>query len=312
MNILLTGSSGTIGTRLFEKLIGEGHRTTGVDKKKNDWNVSLNARTIIANLLNSGELEKLPKEIDLIVHLAANARVYELVKKPELALENMIMTSNILEFAREKKIPRIIFSSSREVYGNLTNKDQIEESDFKIDNCESPYAASKISSEAFLHSYRRVFGVDFIIMRFSNVYGMYDISDRVIPLWIRRSLDKENLIVFGEKKVLDFTYIDDTVDGVSKAIDRFDNIAGETFNLASGKGVSLSYVANMIRKLVGNGSKIIIKENRPGEVWRFTADISKAAKLLQYKPKIDIDTGLERTVQWYKEYLKRDLPKSSP
>jgi UDP-glucose 4-epimerase len=312
MNILLTGSSGTIGTRLFEKLIAEGHNVIGADKRENYWKASLNSRTTVVDLLNPVNLKKLPREIDLIVHLAANARVYELVKNPELAFENMIMTSNILEFARENRIQRIFFSSSREVYGNLTIKDQIEESDFRIDNCESPYAASKISSEAFLHSYRRVFGLDFVIVRLSNVYGMYDASDRVIPLWIKRSLDKEDLTVFGEKKILDFTYIDDTVDGINKAISKFDNIAGETFNIAFGKGVRLSYVANMIRKLLGNGSKTIIKENRPGEVWRFTADISKAAKLLQYKPKIDIDVGLARTVQWYKGYFKRDLLKPSP
>jgi nucleoside-diphosphate-sugar epimerase len=304
MNILLTGSSGTIGTRLFEKLVAEGHSVTGADKRRNHWNTSLNAKTIIVDLLNSEDLKRLPKVTDLIIHLAANARVYELVKNPELAFENMIMTSNMLEFARENRIRRIIFSSSREVYGNLRRKKQIGENEVRIENCESPYAASKISSEAFLHSYRRVFEADFVILRFSNVYGMYDDSDRVIPLWIREALNKEDLIVFGERKVLDFTYIDDTVEGVCKVIDTFDNITGETFNIASGKGVKLTYVANMIRKLLGGTSKTIVEKNRPGEVWKFTADISKAKKVLHYEPKIHIDEGLSRTVQWYEEYYQ--------
>lgn len=309
MNILLTGSSGTIGTRLFEKLAAEGYNVIGADKRKNNWNTSLNARTTIVDLLNSSNLKKLPRESDLIIHLAANARVYELVKNPELAFENMNITSNILEFARENRIGGIIFSSSREVYGNLRNKEEIEESDMRIENCESPYAASKISSEALLHSYRKVYGLEFVILRFSNVYGMYDDSDRVIPLWIRQTLNRENLVVFGEGKSLDFTYIDDTVEGITRVIDRFENVAGQTFNIASGKGVKLSYVANMIKRLLGNGSKTIIKENRPGEVWKFTANISKARKLLQYEPKIDLDEGLSRTVQWYKEYFGRDLVK---
>lgn len=134
------------------------------------------------------------------------------------------------------------------MYGNLRNKEEIEESDMRIENCESPYAASKISSEALLHSYRKVYGLEFVILRFSNVYGMYDDSDRVIPLWIRQTLNRENLVVFGEGKSLDFTYIDDTVEGITRVIDRFENVAGQTFNIASGKGVKLSYVANMIKK----------------------------------------------------------------
>lgn len=305
MNILLTGSSGTIGTRLFEKLIAEGHNVTGVDKRENDWNATLSAKTIIADLIGLDNLEKLPQRIDLIIHFAANARVYELVKNPALAFENMVMTFNILEFARKNRIRRIIFSSSREVYGTVTNKEQIDENDMRIENCESPYAASKISCEALFHSYRKVFGVDFVIFRFSNVYGMYDKSDRVIPLWIRQTLNKEDLIVFGEHKSLDFTYVDDAVDGVCRAIGTFENIRGETFNVASGKGVKLGHVANLIKKLLGSRCKTIIEENRPGEVWKFTADISKAKKLLHYEPKVDIVEGLSRTVQWYKEYYRR-------
>jgi UDP-glucose 4-epimerase len=303
MNILLTGSSGTIGTRLFEKLILLDHRVVGVDKKENTWNPSLKRRTIRADLLNPSNFKKLPRDNDLIIHFAANARVYELVKNPLLAFENIVMTSNILEFARKTGIRKIIFSSSREVYGNLTEMESVKEDDMRIENCESPYAASKISCEAFLRSYRRVYGVDSVILRFSNVYGMYDKSDRVIPLWIKQALRNEDLIVFGENKALDFTYIDDTVRGIISVIERYENVKGETFNLASGINVRLSYVAEQIKRLLESESKILIKENRPGEVWKFAADISKAKRLLQYEPKTEIDYGLSRTLEWYRNFL---------
>lgn len=302
--ILLTGSSGMIGTRVFEKLSSK-YNVVGVDKEKNKWFAQLNEKTIIANLLRNEDLGKLPKDIDLIIHLAANARVYELVKNPEKALDNVTITFNILEFARRNDIDRIIFASSREVYGNLNEKGGIAEDRVRIENSESPYSASKIAAEALIHVYRKLYGIDFVILRFSNLYGMYDDSDRVIPLWIRQALRNEDLTVFGKDKILDFTYIDDAIEGVIKIIERFDEVKGETFNIAFGKGIKLNYVANKIKELLLSGSKIIIKQNRPGEVWKFQADVSKADKLLYYKPKIGIVEGLVKTVEWYKKLEER-------
>lgn len=302
MNILLTGSSGTIGTRLFENLLKLGYSVVGVDRRENTWSTSLDEKTIKADLLNLNNLRKLPRDIDLIIHFAANALVYKLVEKPEMAFENMAMTANILEFARKNSTRKIIFSSSREVYGNLTEKESVREDEMRIENCESPYAASKISCEVFIHSYKRVYGIDPVILRFSNVYGMYDDSDRVVPLWIRQCLRNEELTVFGEKKALDFTYVDDAVDGVIRVLQRFDSVKGETFNIASGKSVKLTLVAENIKKLVGSKSKTVIKDIRPGEVWHFTANLSKAKRLLQYQPKTYINEGLSKAVQWYKSF----------
>ena len=301
---MLTGSSGTIGTRLFEKLLQLDHDVIGLDRKENKWNKFLNKRTIKIDILKQSNLIKLPKDIDLIIHLAANSRVYKLVTNPELALENMVTTFNVLEFARKNKINKIVFSSSREIYGNSIDENSMAEDKVKIESCESPYSASKISAEALIHAYKKVYGVDFVIIRFSNVYGMYDDSDRVIPLWIRQALKNENLVVYGENKVLDFTYIDDAINGVMRIIERFDDIKAETFNIAYGKGVELTYVANKIRELLKSESEIMTKENRLGEVWKFQADIFKAEKLLDYEPKVGIDEGLAKTVEWYKKFEK--------
>ncbi|MFH2110839.1 MAG: NAD-dependent epimerase/dehydratase family protein [Candidatus Bathyarchaeota archaeon] len=301
---MLTGSSGMIGTRLFEKLLQLDHDVIGIDRKQNKWNKSLNKRTSKIDLLKQSDSIKLPDDIDFIIHLAANARVYELVQKPELALENMVTTFNVLEFARKNKVNKIIFSSSREIYGNSIDENLMAEDKVKIENCESPYSASKISAEALIHAYRKAYEIDFAIIRFTNIYGMYDGSDRVIPLWIRQAIKNENLIIYGENKVLDFTYIDDAINGVMKIIKRFDNIKAETFNIAYGKAVKLTYVANKIRELLQSESKIIITENRLGEVWKCQADISKAAKLLDYEPKVGIDEGLAKTVEWYKKFEK--------
>ena len=214
----------------------------------------------------------------------------------------MLINFNVLEFMRQNSLKRIIFASSRETYGNIAVQGKITEDMARIENCESPYSASKVSGEAQIHAYNKVYGIDFIIARFSNVYGMYDDSDRVIPLWIRQTLRGDKLIVYGEKKFLDFTYIDDTIDGITKMIDQFDNAKSNTLNIAYGQGISLVSVAQSLRELLKAENKIAIEASRPGEVWSFAADITKAGELLGYKPETGIEDGLEKTVAWYQDY----------
>ena len=301
MKLLITGSSGTIGTRLFERLAGH-HELVGIDKRHNSWFTGIDQQTIIADLRDSVQVKDLPADADMIIHLAANARVYELVKQPQLALDNMIINFNVFEFARQKGIKKIIFASSRETYGNIVGQHTVKEDLMRIENGESAYAVSKSSGEGMLHAYHNSYGIDFVILRFSNVYGMYDNSDRVIPLWFRQCFKNEDLTVFGRDKILDFTYIDDTITGILGVIKLFDEVKGQAFNISRGEGVSLLYVARKLKELTGSGNNIVIKDNRPGEVWKFTADITKAWQLLGYKPRVLIDNGLLKTTQWYKDH----------
>ncbi len=301
MKILITGSSGTIGTRLFECLLPQ-HEVVGVDINPNKWNPQLQAHTISLDLRKSEVLNSLPKDFDLVIHLAANARVYELVKDPQQALDNMIINFNVLEFMRGNGISNIIFASSRETYGNIMGDKAIPEDIVRLENCESPYAASKVTGEALTHAYSKVYGMDFVIVRFSNVYGMYDDSDRVIPLWIRQCSNSEDIIVYGKQKVLDFTYIDDAMVALTGMISQFNQVKGNTFNIASGVGVNLLSIARQIKILLKANSHIIEDDNRPGEVWKFEADISRARSLLDFRPEIDIEEGLQKTVDWYAKH----------
>jgi len=303
-NILITGSSGMVGTRFFETVIKKGHVALGVDRRKNNWNKSLNKYTSIVNILKTKELANLPKDIELIFHLAANARVYDLVKTPSLSLENAVSTFNLLEFARRRNVKGLVFASSREVYGDVIQTGVISENMINVEKCKSPYSASKIYGESLIHAYHKAYGIDFVIMRLSNVYGMYDDSDRVIPLWIQQTLNNRDLMVYGEDKALDFNYINDTVNGMILIGEKFDSIKNTTFNIASGQRTNLLSVAQKIRSLLGGENSILIKKNRLGEVTSFQADISKATELLGYKPKVDLDEGLQKTVTWYQKYYR--------
>ncbi len=299
--ILVTGSSGTIGTRLFEKLLEKSYDVIGFDRNHNKWSSSLNKLTIIGDLFKKEDIEKIPTDIDLVVHLAANPRVYDLVVNPDLALENIITTYNVLEFARKNNIKRILFSSSRETYGNkkeITSK----ETDVDIQLCESPYAASKISDEALIYSYAKCYGINYIICRFSNVYGMYDQSQRFIPLMLRKMKKHEDIEIFGKDKILDFTYIDDCVGGIIRCIEKFDTVKNNTFNIAFGKGSKLVDVAKIIKRKLHSKSQILIGTNRQGEVVRFIADISKAKNMLGYKPKYSLKDGIALAIDWYDKH----------
>lgn len=298
--ILITGSSGTIGNELFKKLLEKNYQVFGFDKKINAWQPELNKLSIKGNLLSKKDIKRLPKDFDLIIHLAANARVYDLVLQPKLALENAMSTFNILEFARQNSIKNFMFASSREVYGN---KKIILSAEKNIDPelCESAYSASKISGEAFVRAFFKCYGINYIIFRFSNVYGKYDQSNRFVPLMLKKMAKNQPIEIFGKEKLLDFTYIEDCVGGIIRAVDNFYNVKNNVFNIASGQGEKLIKVAQILKEQLKSQSKIILKESRPGEVTQYVADISKAKKLLGYKPKYHIEKGLNLTINWYQK-----------
>jgi nucleoside-diphosphate-sugar epimerase len=303
--VLVTGSSGTIGTRLCEMLLSGGEmEVQAVDRRANEWYPRLNELTWRGDLCDREFIGTLPRDVDVVVHLAANARVYNLVLDPDLALENIRSLYNVLEYCRGRGIGRILFASSREVYGNAVgtcrNEDQVD-----LRACESPYAASKLSGEALVHAYHRCHGIDFIITRFSNVYGMYDNTDRIIPLFIRLAEQNRDLIIYGRDKMLDFTYIDDTVAGLVQCLQQFERAKNNVFNIATGRGVLLTDVAQRIVRLLGSHSRMVIEGNRAGEVVRFAADISKAEQLLSFRPRVGIGEGLRESIRWYAQHVPR-------
>ncbi len=302
MNILVTGSSGTIGTRLCETLLQRGHMVVGADWEPCQWSTEVEALRVHIDLRNAEEFSKLPTNVELIIHLAANARVYELVENPERAMDNIIDTFNILEFARKNGIKKIMFASSRETYGNiaLPEGEKYTEDRAHFMACESPYAASKIAGEALFESYKRCYDIDTIIWRFSNVYGMYDNSVRVVPLYFRQAKAGEPMNVFGKDKLLDFTYIDDCVSGIILGIEKWETAKNDTYNLAYGQGTTILHLAERMKELLNSESPINLGVARTGEVTHYIADISKAKRVLGYSPQTPFDRGIEKAVEWYR------------
>ncbi len=313
MRVLITGASGQIGTNLALRLQRDGHWVFGVDKRPNTW-IDDEFRYLLQDLAihypafrgGIGGVEY--PEVDVVVHLAAHAKVHQLVRQPHRALENLIMTHNVLEYARQLDLP-VVFSSTREVYGDVHRFEEYDESTADFAYTESPYSASKIASEAFIYSYARCYGLRYLVFRFSNVYGRFDSDlqrmERVIPLFIDQLSRGEPVTVYGgEEKVLDFTYIDDCIDGIARGIERLaaGTIANDTINLAFGQGNTLVRAAELIARELGVEPRINYAPALLGEVTRYVADIRKARELLGWQPSTPLDQGIPKAVAWFRAW----------
>jgi UDP-glucose 4-epimerase len=307
VHILITGSSGQIGTNLALRLLDAGHNVFGIDKRLNTWTDRVT--TLLQDLAApyrdfTGGIGGVPyPQPDIVVHLAANAKVHELVQQPHRAMENIALTFNILEYCRHNQLP-IIFSSSREVYGDI-HRYITEEQQADFSFTESPYSASKVAGEALVYAYARCYDLRYLVFRFSNVYGRYDNDiermERVIPLFIRLMRQGMPVTVYGQEKTLDFTYVDDCVDGIVAGIERLTagRVINQTINLAYGQGNTLVHMAELIAQALGLPPRIEVEPTkRIGEVTRYIADISRAVELLEYRPRVPLDEGIRRAVAW--------------
>lgn len=306
MRVLITGSSGQIGTNLALRLLDRGDEVLGLDRRANAWTDRFPTELIdLVELARGQRAWSPPRRPDVIVHLAAWAKVHELVRQPQRALENVESAVAALEIARGSETP-VVFGSSREVYGDI-HRHVTEETmaDFVV--AESPYSASKIAGEAFFYSYARCYSLPHLVFRYSNVYGRYDNDlermERVIPLFVRRIARGEPITVFGRQKMLDFTYVDDCVSGTIAGIDALvsGRVVNQTVNLAYGQGQTLFDLVNLIELAVGRRPEVHWSEPQTGEVTRYVADVGKARRLLGYEPTTPLSLGIPRYVSWCRQ-----------
>ncbi len=308
MRVLITGSSGQIGTNLALAMMARGDSVVGIDSRPNEWTDQIETHIVDLVDLSRDPSRFAPRaddRIDAIVHLAAWAKVYQLVLEPRKALENVQMCFAALELARRLKTP-ILFGSSREVYGDIHRHMTDEQAaDFVV--AESPYSASKIAGEAFFYSYARCYKLPHLVFRFSNVYGRYDNDEhrmeRVIPLFMRKISHGEPIVVFGRNKMLDFTYVDDCVAGIMAGIDALTSsrVVNQTINLAYGQGQTLQDLVNLIEMAVGREANATYRDSQTGEVTRYVADIGKARQLLGYSPTVPLALGIRKYAQWWRD-----------
>jgi UDP-glucuronate 4-epimerase len=315
LKILITGSSGLVGTNLGLALIKKGFTVLGIDKRKNTWTDQMPfiqrdlAQQGMPGLAEISAVQRDLAQPDLVVHLAANAKVHELVLEPRRAHENAAITFNVLEFCRHHQTP-IIFSSSREVYGR-PEPPAVGEDTTDVFHILSPYAAYKMADEMLIYAYEHCYDLKYLVFRLSNVYGRYD-SDlermtRVLHIFIDQMRRGEPITIFDRHKTLDFTYIDDCIDGLMLGIEKLHKgeVVNETFNLSSGSPATLLQLAETVAANLGVTPQIIDKPIQPGEINFYIADLNKAKRLLGYQPQVSFEEGIKRAIAWVLEWERK-------
>jgi nucleoside-diphosphate-sugar epimerase len=315
MKILVTGCAGFIGSHLTELLLDKGHTVVGLDnfdpfyaKEQKEKNLYVakghrNFSFLQGDICNQHDLATLPKDIEMVIHLAAKAGVRPSIEKPKDYMEtNVTGTLNLLEWMREHHITKLVFGSSSSIYGN-NKKVPFSESD-SVDAPISPYAFSKKSCELLTHTYHHLYRIDTINLRLFTVYGPRQRPDLAIRKFVGNILNDKPIHLFGDGSTArDYTFVLDTVNGIYSAANYLDKNKDvyETINLGNNKPVKLLELVNTIYEVLGKKPNLVFEPMQPGDVDITYADINKAKKLLGYNPVTSLKQGLESFVNWYKE-----------
>jgi len=311
MNVLVTGGAGFIGSHLVERLLALGHRVVVLDDFNDFYDPALKranvaqARThpsfrlVEGDLLDLRLLERLFDEepFDAVAHLAAYAGVRPSLLNPLLYERvNVAGTLGLLERCRRAAIrPRIVFASSSSVYGGRLDAPFREADD--VSRPISPYAATKAAAELMCHASAHAHDLPIWCLRFFTVYGPRQRPEMAIPLFCRALKAGRPLRLFGGGAMArDFTYVDDIVEGIVAALVRAQGF--EIINLGGEHAVTLAELVQRLERVLGVTATVEMAPAEVGDVPLTCADITKAARLLDWHPTIDLDTGLARFASW--------------
>jgi UDP-glucuronate 4-epimerase len=312
MNLLVTGGAGFIGSHLVEACVARGDTVSVVDnfndfydpaiKRSNASAFPASVRIHEIDLCDPATVSAVlvAEKPDAVVHLAARAGVRPSVQFPELYLQtNILGTFNLLEAARQSSVPRFIFASSSSVYG--ASREFPFREDQALLQTLSPYGASKLAGEQLCSTFSHLYGMQVVCLRFFTVYGPRQRPDLAIHRFTHLITHGKPIEVYGDGSAArDFTYVADTIQGVLGAID-FQGAPFEIFNLGENETIDLLATIGLIEEALGRKARINFHPPVPGDMPRTYADITKARKLLNYRPKTSIRDGIPEFVRWYRE-----------
>ena len=335
MKILITGSAGFIGSALSLHFLQKGNEVHGIDNH-NDYYDPLLKKSRVERLnqyskykhhkIDLNENESLIKifedfKTNKVINLAAQAGVRYSIENPHAYVNsNIVGFLNILENCRNFKINHLLYASTSSVYG-LSTKIPFSEYD-EASHPLSLYAASKRANELMAHSYSNLYNLPTTGLRFFTVYGPWGRPDMALFKFTKSILNDEFIYVFNNgDHTRDFTYIDDIVSGISKAVDKIpqENLKWdsnnpdlssskapwEIYNIGNNKPVKLLSYIEALEKSLGKKAKIKFLPLQPGDVKNTNADINKISKSLNYKPRTSISDGVDKFVNWYKEFYNK-------
>ena len=309
---VVTGGAGFIGSHLSARLAQDGHQVRVLDSLQSEASQrravilaeTPGVEVIAGDIRDAGLCQRVLAGADFVFHHAAEASVPGSIADPAGCVAvNLGGTVNLLEAARAvQSVKRFVFASSCAVYGDSLGAVKSERSEI---NPLSPYASSKLAGEYFCRNYFQLHNLPTICLRYFNVYGPDQDPNgayaAVIPKFITAILKNEKPIVYGDGgQSRDFVFVDDIVNAnVCAALTANADALGASFNIGSGQSVSLTQVLEELGQLRGHSIEISRQPGRPGDIRNSCADITEAAKMLNFSPSVTLKAGLARTLHWY-------------
>ena len=315
LNVVVTGADGFIASHLCEYLASKNSNVIGLVRRnsgglfKNLNEIKNKIKIKWADTQDLSIVTELTKDTDIIYHLAAQSHVGHSIFNPyETIVNNVVSTLNVLEAARKNNVKRIIHAGSSEIYGKplcvpINIKHPLHP--------RSPYAAAKGAAEHLMESYYHTYGLPVVMSRFFNIYGPRQGLDQVIPKFILQVLSQKHITIYGNgTQTRDYTYVSDAVKAYA-ILAITPKIEGKVLNFGSGKEIQIKKLAELIIKLCNTKGELkFSKKLRTGETPRLLSDYKIAKRITKWKPTVDFETGLLKTIDYFKQrtHLVSNLP----
>jgi nucleoside-diphosphate-sugar epimerase len=310
--IFITGGAGFIGSTLCERLVDDneivifdnGYRDAlRYTKMAEHENVTF----VRGDVLDQAAVTKAMKGCQIVIHLAAIAGVPDVFRHPVMTMKVPLLgTYHALEAALQHGVERLVDFSTSEVFGSYAFR--VQEADVTslgaVGEARWTYAVSKLATEHLAHNYYKEFGLPTVSIRPFNIYGPRQVGAGAVHEFVVRALRGEDLVVYNDgSQIRAWCYVDDIVDGVMLSIEK-DSAVGQAFNIGNPRCVVTVYnLAREVVRLTGSSSKIRFEQMNRADVELRVPSITKARELLGYEPKVDLDEGLLRTIDWYRSIL---------
>ena len=322
---LVTGGAGFIGSHLVEELLRRQHRVRIVDNFSTGYHANVESAVeearragaepgqglpelIDGDLANARVAHEAVQGIDFVLHQAAIPSVPRSVKDPVTSHRaNVDGTLNVLVAARDAGVKRLVFAGSSSAYGDT---DELPKREELPANPLSPYALQKLFGEQYLQMFTRLYGLETVTIRYFNVFGPRQDPNStysgVISRFLLALTEGDQPVIYGDgEQTRDFTYVGNVVDAVLRAVDA-PQASGEVINVATGTRISLNELLTSLQRLTGNSTAARYEPARAGDVRDSQAEISKAERLLGYRPIVHLDEGLARTLSWFQSKVPAD------
>lgn len=301
MNFLITGAAGFLGSSIANQLAREGHQVRGLDDLStgDPQALSPDVHFTRGDVNDRPKLWTLLQEVDCVYHLAARVSVPESILYPrEYNAVNVGGTVSLMEAMRDVGVRRVVFASSGALYGTQDIQPLTEG---QTPRPNSPYAVSKLAAEYYVRTIGGLWGIETVSLRIFNAYGpgqhLPASNPPVVPYFLRQAVRNGTLVINGDgKQTRDYVYVDDVVSAMVAAATAPD-LNGLVINIGSGKETSIRALANLVLKVTGSHTNIIYSAQASGGVSRLCADLSLAAKKLNFKPSVSLEEGLRLSLQ---------------